>query len=358
VLRAGEGQLQSQQPDLTPRRFTLHSQDFQVPESTDASDDAITFGAPADEAAAVPSEPLFTHALLSRAGCEPGFRKTNQDAAFMASCWAPAGGSTLLGVLDGHGPQGHLVAAYLKDSFVTFLAAQAQAMKRGEASSALRAAFGACEAGLECEGSKIDIDFSGSTLVAALLDGPHADGSGLVTCAWTGDSRCVVGRRPEGDAPGPLAALALTVDHKPDTPAEAARIRAAGGRVEQLVDERGQRVGPHRVWLKTAWTPGLAMSRALGDAVAHTAGVSSTPDVTVHPLCARDELIILATDGIWEFITNEEAVTMAAAAPNPAAACAALAAEAAARWVKEEDGVCDDITVLVLFLGAGKQADA
>jgi hypothetical protein len=43
----------------------------------------------------------------------------------------------------------------------------------------------------------------------------------------------------------------------------------ANGRVERLVDETGQPMGPHRVWLQYAWIPGLAMSRALGDVLAH-----------------------------------------------------------------------------------------
>ena len=37
----------------------------------------------------------------------------------------------------------------------------------------------------------------------------------------------------------------------------------------RLVDEDGQPMGPHRVWLQYAWVPGLAMSRALGDQLAH-----------------------------------------------------------------------------------------
>lgn len=37
----------------------------------------------------------------------------------------------------------------------------------------------------------------------------------------------------------------------------------------RLVDENGQPMGPFRVWLQYAWIPGLAMSRALGDVLAH-----------------------------------------------------------------------------------------
>lgn len=38
----------------------------------------------------------------------------------------------------------------------------------------------------------------------------------------------------------------------------------------RLVDETGQPLGPYRVWLECAWLPGLAMSRALGDRLAHS----------------------------------------------------------------------------------------
>ena len=37
----------------------------------------------------------------------------------------------------------------------------------------------------------------------------------------------------------------------------------------RLVDEMGQPIGPYRVWLQRTWVPGLAMSRALGDKLAH-----------------------------------------------------------------------------------------
>ena len=43
----------------------------------------------------------------------------------------------------------------------------------------------------------------------------------------------------------------------------------------RLVDQRGMPVGPHRVWLSTSWVPGLAMSRAMGDMVAQSVGVTS-----------------------------------------------------------------------------------
>lgn len=67
-----------------------------------------------------------------------------------------------------------------------------------------------------------------------------------LTTAWVGDSRGVVGRYTPEDG---LVAHELTVDHKPMNPDERERILACGGRVEQLMDDVGNPIGPFRVWL-------------------------------------------------------------------------------------------------------------
>ena len=63
----------------------------------------------------------------------------------------------------------------------------------------------------------------------------------------------------------------ITRDHKPNLPGEKARILASGGRVFALDYDDGY-VGPERVWLQDHDIPGLAMSRSLGDTVAHSVG--------------------------------------------------------------------------------------
>lgn len=59
-----------------------------------------------------------------------------------------------------------------------------------------------------------------------------------------------------------------------------------------------------RVWLKDQELPGLAMSRSLGDQVAHSVGVSSIPEITEYILELEDKFVVIATDGVWEFLTN------------------------------------------------------
>ena len=69
----------------------------------------------------------------------------------------------------------------------------------------------------------------------------------------------------------------ITRDHKPDDPDEKARILSMNGRIESYKGRYGENVGPARVWLKTEQYPGLAMSRSIGDACAHSVGVSAIP---------------------------------------------------------------------------------
>lgn len=65
-------------------------------------------------------------------------------------------------------------------------------------------------------------------------------------------------------------------------------------------------MGPARVWLKELEVPGLAMSRSLGDQVAQSVGVSPEPEITIYDIDVNDRYIIIASDGVWEFLSNDE----------------------------------------------------
>ncbi|POM64881.1 Protein phosphatase 2C [Phytophthora palmivora] len=95
--------------------------------------------------------------------------------------------------------------------------------------------------------------------------------------------------------------------------------------------------------------PGLAMSRSLGDAVAHTAGVLSEPEFTTRWLDENDRCLIVATDGLWEFMSNEECMEMAMGQQDPKVAVDLLIMEANRRWMKEEQ-VIDDTTIIVAYV--------
>lgn len=75
---------------------------------------------------------------------------------------------------------------------------------------------------------------------------------------------------------------------------EAERITQSKGLVFCLNDEPGV----YRVWMPNGETPGLAISRAFGDYCVKDYGLISVPHVTQRNITARDQFVILASDGV------------------------------------------------------------
>ena len=50
------------------------------------------------------------------------------------------------------------------------------------------------------------------------------------------------------------------------------------------------------------------MSRSIGDKLAHKVGVISAPEVCRRSLRSKDKFVIIGSDGLWDKVTNEEAV--------------------------------------------------
>lgn len=96
--------------------------------------------------------------------------------------------------------------------------------------------------------------------------------------------------------------------------------------------------------------------RSLGDVVAHSAGVISDPEFTEYQLDPKnDKFLVVATDGLWEFINNQETLETVEGQIGPAQAVDTLVTEAGTRWMKEEQ-VIDDTTVIVANLFGWKSS--
>lgn len=120
------------------------------------------------------------------------------------------------------------------------------------------------EALLHCE---INTELSGSTVVCVFI---YLE---KLICYNIGDSRAVLASHDEKD----WTITPLSVDQKPEREDERKRIIKAGGRVECQKDERGEDIGPLRVWIKDIQMPGLAMTRSFGDKAGIKAGTNGTP---------------------------------------------------------------------------------
>ncbi len=84
--------------------------------------------------------------------------------------------------------------------------------------------------------------------------------------------------------------------------------------------------------------------------MAHMAGVISEPEFTERVLDPeKDKFVIVATDGLWEFMDSKTCVDLAIKASGPSEAVDSLVREANQRWIQEEQ-VIDDTTVIVAHL--------
>lgn len=244
-----------------------------------------------------------------------------------------------------------------------------------------------CDSELRHKG--YDILYSGSTGVFLIIH------DGFLYCASVGDSRAVLGttdlpevlpapstinkserklleevkHRRESKSNPLIQSVQLTKDQKPEDPEEYSRIVASGGRIQRLIDTNGNRIGPYRVWEANSNSPGLAMSRSLGDVIGKQIGVIATPLCTKHEIRDGDSFVVLASDGIWDVMDNEDVVnfvecfrskckqggirsTQKSPEIIPAMTCIAhlLCEEARVRWftvVEDEDVLIDDISCII-----------
>ncbi|XP_015061226.1 protein phosphatase 2C 53-like isoform X1 [Solanum pennellii] len=257
------------------------------------------------------------------------------------------------GVYDGHG--GSQVANYCRDRIHAVLAEELETFMMNLSDESIRQscqelwnrAFTNCFLKVDAEigggagHEPVAPETVGSTAVVAVVCSSH------IIVANCGDSRAVLCRGKEP--------MALSVDHKPNREDEYKRIEAAGGKVIQW--------NGHRVFGV------LAMSRSIGDKYLKP-WIIPDPEVTFIPRTKDDKCLILASDGLWDVMTNEEACDMArkrilmwhkkygATLPVERGEGIDPASQAAAECLSNralQKGSKDNITVIVVDLKAQKK---
>ncbi|OMO86502.1 phosphatase 2C (PP2C)-like protein [Corchorus olitorius] len=257
------------------------------------------------------------------------------------------------GVYDGHG--GSQVANYCRERIHPALAEEIEFVKDCQSNKSItdscqelwKKAFTNCfvkvdaEVGGQTGQEPVAPETVGSTSVVALICSSH------IIVANCGDSRAVLCRGKEP--------MALSVDHKPNREDEYERIEAAGGKVIQW--------NGHRVFGV------LAMSRSIGDRYLKP-WIIPDPEVMFIPRVKEDECLILASDGLWDVMTNEEACDLArrrilqwhkkngTTLTSERGVTIDPAAQAAAEYLSNralQKGSKDNITVIVVDLKAQRK---
>ena len=300
---------------------------------------------------------LKNYGGLSRQGIDAnGNQKTNQDTLVSLTNINKIKDFNIFGVLDGHGVDGHHVSNYASE----FIPSQIinnpeikelsdpeliyQKLKENNC-QIITEAFLTCDEQLK--NAEFDAFGSGSTCILIIHIGQH------ILCANVGDSRALVAYddNKEDQELNYLEQAQLSIDYKPDLEEEKNRILLSGGVVEQMQNQFGEGVGPYRVWVKGEDYPGLAMSRSIGDLKGKTIGVISEPGILEYDVNETTKFVVIASDGVWEFLRNETVLEIGKEFyinNDTSALCHKIVDTSVSVW-QEKDVVVDDITVVVMF---------
>ncbi|KAM1038319.1 hypothetical protein ACFX13_033753 [Malus domestica] len=301
---------------------------------------------------------------------QQGRKGINQDAMTVWEDFTEKG-MYFCGVFDGHGPEGHKVARCVRDNLPSKLSEVIKIYQLNTgifsdidvAGSEINANNGnnhdrkrsrdislpSWEASFVKSFKEMDEELSVDNTIDSFCSGSTAvtvvkQGDNLVI-ANLGDSRAVLGTR-SGEK-NQIVPVQLTVDLKPDTPSEAERIMKCKGRILS-VDEEPQ---VYRLWMPDEDCPGLAMARAFGDFCVKDYGLISIPEVFYRKISSDDEFVVLATDGVWDALTNTDVVKIVASARKRSMAAELLVRRAVRAWKRKfPASKIDDCAAICLYL--------
>ena len=284
-----------------------------------------------------------------------GNQKTNQDSFVFKTNINGISNYNIFGVMDGHGSQGHFVSQFAS-KFIPFQIINHREIKsltdpeeiyqklKYNEYEIINQIF--LETDNQLQKVNFDATESGCTCVLVIHIGSH------IICANTGDSRAILILDSLGENNiNDFYEVPLSYDYKPEMPEEKQRIELFGGVVEQLKNKNGEGVGPYRVWAKEGGYPGLAMSRSIGDLIGKKLGVIPNPGILEYELNETVKFIVVASDGIWEFISNEIVRNIGKQFykdKDPKGFCHEIVKDAYKLW-KENGITVDDITAIAAF---------
>ena len=286
---------------------------------------------------------------------ENGNKKVNQDSYIIERNINGILNFNIFGVLDGHGEYGHYASQFVSRYVISHIKNHPVIKKCDEPKEIYQKltlngyqiiANIFTDADVQIQKEKFDVQNSGTTCIIVIQLEEK------IICANTGDSRAImIYDTNYSDNLINTKIYNLSYDCKPELPNECQRIYECGGCVERAVDENEQEGGPYRVWVYGEDYPGLAMSRSIGDLDAKKIGVIPNPQIVEYTLDSNSKYMLIASDGIWEFITNEEAMKIGNKfylRNDATGLCNELYRESVNYWLKE-DCIIDDITLIVVF---------
>lgn len=265
------------------------------------------------DSAQVPSHNFrLEYSVLTQRGFYPESpEKENQDSYCIRTQLQGNPNVHFFGVFDGHGQFGTECSVFVRDRLVEILSNDPTLLD--DPVKAYNSAFSITNEELH-NNSDIDDSMSGTTAITALLVGD------MLYVANVGDSRAVLAVK-EGNR---VVAKDLSSDQTPFRKDECERVKSCGARVlsvdqveglkdpdiQSWGDEETEGGDPPRLWVQNGMYPGTAFTRSVGDSTAETIGVVAVPEVSTVHLTAHHPFFVVASDGVFEFLSSQTVVDM------------------------------------------------
>ncbi len=230
-----------------------------------------------------------------------------------------------IGLFDGHG--GKIVSKFLKKNFPIYFAKSVDQniyTNSQKASKYLNNIFNEVEKKLETDHPRA-CNYTGSTALCGVISHHPVTGKKILWIANVGDSRAVMLNAND-------ETVQLSQDHKPNSKLEKNRIEQLGGKIRY--DGSDWRIND------------LSLSRAFGDTESKPY-ITHLPQVYKYNLNGNDKFIIFACDGLWDVMSNKNAVLYIDKLMKKNFT-GNFAKKLAEKAIKE--GSTDNVTVVVLFL--------
>ena len=287
-------------------------------------------------------------------------KENNQDCSLIIENVCGIKNYNIYSIMDGHGSNGHLVSNFIKDNIIKYfndISFYFKKIKPKEKSSIIypenildliykklkkndyqkiKDFYKEVDELLSSIEVHFDSNFSGSTCIIIFQIGNNIISSNV------GDSRALLIKENK-------EIIELSHDQKPDNENEKKRIEEMGGIVSQCNDlyDDGKEGGPFRIWMKGCDYPGIAMSRSIGDKIAHSIGVINEPEIIEFNLDELSKFIILGSDGVFQHLNNNEINDIIFEEKEKIGEniCKKIINKAINKFIENDEYVVDDITI-------------
>lgn len=310
---------------------------FELQDSADGPSSVLTFG------------------YKTLQGRSAAFDKANQDSlAIMRQRDSPD--TATFGVFDGHGPYGQHASHFCRMNIAKEVNKVKSKKPKAKTEDVMKEAllkmdkkFGATNPE---KANKVDPIVSGTTVVTVTFEGKDIIATNI------GDSRAILGTKQDD---GSVEVTPLTDDHKPARESEYERISKSSALIKTEREMRGlspiddpeQKVYVCRTTEEKGIIYAVLFSRSLGDVDAHRhLGVITEPEFFTAKIDdTKEQAVIIASDGVWDMMSNEEVTDCVFKHADPLKACEEIVSVSSIRWAESEERRRDDITVQVIGIG-------